>query len=112
VLKKAGIIVAATAVGLVTIGSFAFADETVTKDNLSNTCTFGATGSTVTSSNLESATAVGAVIQSVISAVAPVDAQAQALDCNNIGIKDVLDVDSGNVTESVTETEIKDSNNQ
>lgn len=111
-LKKAGIVVAATAAGLLAVGSFAFADETVSKDNLGNACTFGTTGSTVTTSNTEEATAVGAVVQSIIEAVAPVDTQAQAGNCTNVKLKDLVDAGSGNTTKTVDETLVKDSFNQ
>jgi len=43
--------------------------------------------------------------------VAPVTTQIQALNCTNIGISDVIDVDSGNTTETTTETEIDESFN-
>lgn len=110
-LKKAGIVAAVAAAGLLAVGSYAFADETVTKDNLSNACTFSATGSTVDSTNSASGLSLAAVANAITSAIAPVTTQAQALNCNNIGVKDVLDFDSNNSDTTVTKTKVKDSFN-
>jgi hypothetical protein len=111
VLKKAGIIVATAAAGLLAVSSFAFADETVTKDNLSNACDFAATGPTVDSTNTANGFSLAAVANVITSAVAPITAQAQALNCNNVGVKDVLDFDSNNTDSTVTKTKVKDSFN-
>ena len=109
-LKKAGIIVAVAATGLLAAGSFAFADETVTKDNLSNACPVSATGpvDTTEATGGFSLLGVGGLASNI---VAPITTQVQALNCTNLEVSDLVDSNSGNTTETETVTKIKDSNN-
>jgi hypothetical protein len=110
VLKKAGIIVAAAATGLLAVSSFAFADETITKDNLTSNCSETQTTGAISSSVSGGNAAVG-LVNAAVGLIAPVTAQAPVLNCNNIGIKDVLDFNSNNPTKTVTKTKVKDSFN-
>ncbi|MEU8776567.1 hypothetical protein [Streptomyces sp. NPDC048606] len=80
-------------------------------DNLTNTCSFGQTGSTTTSNNAQAANPLVALVNGAINAVAPIDVNAQALDCNNIGVRDVVNLNSKNADKKVDVTEIDDSFN-
>jgi hypothetical protein len=110
VLKKAGIIVAAAATGLLAVSSVAFADTT--EGNLTNDCAFGnSTGET--SQFVDGGSNLLASIASLVTgAVVNVPAQTNALNCNNLNVEDVIDQDSNNTTRTLTETEIEDSFNQ
>ena len=110
-LKKAGIITATVAAGLLAVGSYAFADETVTADNLTSTCTEGQTTGAITSDVPGGNAGLLGLVNLAVGAVAPVTAQAPVGNCNNIGIKDVLDSNSNNGTTTKTKTSIKDSFN-
>jgi hypothetical protein len=91
VLKKAGIVVAVAATGLFAASSFAFADETINKDNNSTKCSFvqatGDTTGTQTGGN-----AFIALVNAAVNATVPVAAQAPILDCNNVELEDTLDL--------------------
>jgi hypothetical protein len=91
VLKKAGIVVAVAATGLFAVSSFAFADETINKDNNSTTCSFGqATGDTTGTQS--GGNALIALVNAAVNATVPVAAQAPILDCNNVELEDTLDL--------------------
>ena len=109
-LKKAGIIVAAAATGLLAVSSVAFADTT--EGNITNDCAFGnSTGETSQfvdgGSNL-----LASIANLVTGAVVNVPAQTNALNCTNVQLKDVIDSGSGNTSATVTEREIEDSFNR
>jgi len=109
VLKKAGIIVAAAATGLLAVSSVAFADTT--EGNLTNDCAFGnSTGET--SQFVDGGNLLASIASLVTGAVVNVPAQTNALNCNNLNVEDVIDSDSNNTTRTLTETEIEDSFNQ
>src|ERR687889_1936551 len=110
VLKKAGIIVAAAATGLLAVSSVAFADTT--EGNLTNDCAFGnSTGET--SQMLDGGSSLlGTIAGLVTGAVANAPVQTNALNCTNLNVEDVIDQDSNNTTRTLTETEIEDSFNQ
>ena len=101
-LKKAGIVVAVAATGLFAASSFAFAEETINKDNNSTECTFGqATGPTTGTQT--GGNALVALVNAAVNATVPVAAQAPILDCNNVELEDTLDVLTINPSSDVAE---------
>jgi hypothetical protein len=109
-LKKAGIVVAAVAVGLLATGSVALAQETNTEDNLTTTCSF-AQDQDVTSTDA-GGSGVVLPINLILDVIVPVAAQLPILSCNTVGITDAADFNSENDVESVEKTKIKDSFNE
>ena len=90
-LKKAGIVVAVAATGLFAASSFAFAEETINKDNNSTECAFAqATGDTTGTQS--GGNALVALVNAAVNATVPVAAQAPILNCNNVELEDTLDV--------------------
>ena len=120
-LKKAGIITAVAAAGAIALTPFAFASgshhETpapsqytnVEKDNLSNDCEFAQGGPDVDSTATGGAGTVAGGIAGNI--VAPISVPVQALNCTNIGVRDVIDSNSNNETRTSESTEVEDSFN-
>ncbi len=109
-LKKAGIIVAAAATGLLAVSSVAFADTT--EGNITNDCAFGnSTGETSQMLNGGSSL-LGDIAGLITGAVANAPVQTNALNCTNLNVEDVIDQDSNNATRTVDVTEIEDSFNQ
>jgi hypothetical protein len=124
VLKKTGIIVATATAGLLAVGGLAFAttphhdDEptranysNVEQGNVGNDCEFGQQGSLVAQDLTGGSGGLLGVGGAVTGAVAPVQTATQALNCTNVNVTDVADIDSGNTTRTRTETEVEDSNN-
>jgi hypothetical protein len=123
VLKKTGIIVATAAAGLMTVGGLAFAttphhDEptranysNVEEGNVGNDCEFGQQGALVAQDLTGGSGGLLGVGGAVTGAVAPAQVATQALNCTNLNVTDVADIDSGNTTRTMTETEVEDSNN-
>jgi hypothetical protein len=113
VLKKAGIVVAAAAVGLLAVSPMAFAQETETETNgnMVNECTFEQTGAT-TDTDATNGSGLIDVLDVAANVVAPIDAQLNLLDCNNIGSTNVTDTDSHDDTKTVEKIKIKDSFNK
>ena len=109
-LKKAGIIVAAAAAGVLAVGTIAFADTSLEEGNLSNNCPISQEGSDV-AQNLVGGDSLVAAAGAVTGAITSADTQLQTLNCTNVGLRDVIDFNSNNETETVTETEIDDSFN-
>lgn len=124
-LKKTGIIAAAAAAGVLGLSSLAFATtggddhghgssnveySSVERDNLSNDCEFAQDGGTV-DQNLTGGSSLLDVGGAVTGAAAPVQTATQALNCTNLNLTDVVDIGSGNTTETRTETEIEGSGN-
>ncbi len=125
-LKKTGIIVAAAAAGVLGLSSLAFATtgnddhghpapsvveySNTESGNLANDCEFGQDAGSI-DQDVTSGSSLLGVADAATGLVAPITTQAQALNCTNIGISDVIDLDSGNTTETTTETEIEDSGN-
>ncbi|WP_214403275.1 hypothetical protein [Pseudonocardia lacus] len=112
-LKKAGIVVAIAATGLLAVSPLAFADDftNVESGNVSNDCAFGQAGPEI-AQNLTGGSSLLGVAGLVTGAVAPVTTQTQAANCTNVNVSDVLDSDSNNTTETFTRTEIEDSFNE
>ena len=90
-LKKAGIIVAAVATGVLAVSSIAFADTST--DNVSNDCAFGNAGGTPTGLAQGGSSLLGGV-----GAVTSI-------------VTDVFDQDSNNKSKETTKTMIEDSFN-
>ncbi|WP_214403248.1 hypothetical protein [Pseudonocardia lacus] len=121
-LKKAGILVAVAAAGVVAITPFAFADNghheessevtysNVEEGNVSNDCEFGQAGALV-AQDLTGGDSLLGVAGAVTGAVAPVDTQTQAANCTNVNLDDVIDSGSNNETRTATRTEVEDSYN-
>ena len=134
-LKKAGIIVAASAAGILAFTPLAFAgskdhdsdhgksdkshhhskvvkkeDNDVNKDNLSNDCQFGNAGGSPIANAVGGDSLLGAV--GVVSSLATdATTQLNTLNCNNINVSDLVDSDSNNRDSATTETTIDDSGN-
>jgi hypothetical protein len=123
VLKKTGIIVATAAAGLMTVGGLAFAttphhDEptranysNVEEGNVGNDCEFGQQGALVAQDLTGGSGGLLGVGGAVSGVAAPAQVATQALNCTNLNVTDVADIDSGNTTRTMTETEVEDSNN-
>ena len=133
-LKKAGIIVAASAAGILAFTPLAFAgskdhdsheshgkddkshsvvkkeDNDVNKDNLSNDCQFGNEGGSPTAGAFGGSSLLGAVT-AVASLATDVTSQLNTLNCNNINVSDLVDSDSNNSDSSSEQTWIKESFN-
>ena len=108
-LKKAGIIVAAVATGVLAVSSVAFADTS--EGNLKNDCAFGNEGGAPESSAIGGSSLVGDVLGAITSAAASITSQTNTLTCNNVQLKDLVDSDSNNKTKTKTESEVEDSFN-
>jgi len=113
VLKKAGIVVAIAATGLLAVSPLAFADDytNVESGNVSNDCAFGQAGSEV-SQNLTGGSSLLGVAGLVTGLAAPVTTQTQAANCTNVNVSDVFDSESNNTTRTSTRTTIEDSFNE
>jgi hypothetical protein len=103
-LKKAGIIVAAAATGVLALSSLAFADEET--GNLGNDCAFGNAGGSPEAGAFGGSSLVGTLAGLVTSAASGVTTQANTLNCNNLQFKDLVDSGSNNETATVTEQEL------
>ncbi|WP_214403276.1 hypothetical protein [Pseudonocardia lacus] len=132
-LKKAGIVVAVAIAGLVSVSPLAFATEghddhdrghghhhsaprdidytNVEEGNLRNDCAFGQAGPQVRSSASGGSSLLG-VANLVTDIVAPITAQTQLLNCNNINVSDVIDLGSNNTDVQRQRTEVEGSFNR
>jgi len=108
VLKKAGIIVAAVATGVLAVSSIAFADTS--EGNLKNDCAFGNAGGSPVGI-AEGGNSLLAAAGLVTSIVADTTNQVNAGNCNNVNVTDVFDQDSNNKDKTTTKTMIEDSFN-
>ncbi|MCO1654110.1 hypothetical protein [Pseudonocardia humida] len=100
-LKKAGIVVAVAASGLLIMTPVASARTAPAQ--ASNNCSFAQSG--------------GSVVQTingvtVVNAVAPITVPVQALNCNSINLSNVVNTNSGNTTSSSVRTRIENSFNR
>ena len=108
-LKKAGIIVAAVATGVLAVSSVAFADTS--EGNLKNDCAFGNAGGSP-AATAEGGNTLVSLVEAVTSIAVDATAQANTANCNNVNITDIIDQDSNNKTKESTKTMIEDSFNQ
>jgi hypothetical protein len=109
VLKKAGIIVAGVATGVLAVSSLAFADES--NGNLTNDCAFGNAGGTPAAGAVGGNSMIGTLAGLVTSASGSLTTQANTANCNNLQLKDLVDQGSNNRSHTETETTVKDSHN-
>jgi hypothetical protein len=107
-LKKAGIIVAAAATGVLAVSGLAFADTT--SGNLGNDCAFG-NASGDASQIQDGGSNLVSILTGIIGATTNAATQANVGNCTNLNVTDVLDNDSNNSTKTVDATEIDDSFN-
>ena len=107
-LKKAGIIVAAAATGVLAVSSFAFASES--HGNLKNDCTFANTGGTPEATATGGSSLTG-LIGAVTGAATDATTQANTGNCTNLQFKDLIDQGSNNRDKTMTESTVKDSFN-
>ncbi len=119
-LKKTGIIVAAAAVGVLSLGGLAFAHPAhedapanvtnVESGNVTNDCDFDQEGSRV-AQDLTGGSSLLGLADAVTGVVTPADVQTQAANCTNLSVTDVADLDSNNVERTYTRTETVNSGN-
>jgi hypothetical protein len=109
VLKKAGIIVAVAATGVLAVSSLAFADTSA--GNLKNDCTFGNAGGAPQAGAFGGSSLVGDVAALVTGAAGSITTQENTGNCNNVQLKDLLDQGSNNKSETKVEREVEDSLN-
>ena len=109
-LKKAGIIVAAAATGLLAVSSVAFADTT--EGNVTNDCAFGnSTGET--SQMLDGGSSILATVAGLVTgAVANAPVQTNAANCTNLNVTDVVRPGLEQHDPHADRVEIEDSFNQ
>jgi hypothetical protein len=133
VLKKAGIILAATTAGVLALSPLAFAGEShhdadkdygkdhkgshskvvendVNSDNISNDCQFGNTTGDTNQGLFGGSSLLGA-LSPLTGAVANAPIQTNLLNCTNVNVSDVIDQDSNNTDTTVQRTWIDDSFN-
>jgi hypothetical protein len=108
-LKKAGIIAAVAATGVLALSGLALADTT--EGNLTNDCAFGNTTGETTQGLFGGSGLLG-VLSPLTGAVTNLPVQTNAANCNNVQLKDLVDSGSGNTTATVTKREIEDSFNR
>ncbi len=106
-LKKVGIIAAVAATGVLGLSSLAFANEE--KGNLSNDCAFENTSGDIAQGLFGGESLIGAVTDAFTATAATTATQANTANCNNVQLKDLIDDDSNNETESTVETEVEGS---
>jgi hypothetical protein len=109
VLKKAGIIVAVAATGVLGLSSLAFAGEK--SGNLSNDCSFPNESGEVTQAFEGGDSLVGAIADVFTGTATNLATQTNTGNCTNLNIEDVIDSDSNNRTETEEKTMIEDSFN-
>jgi hypothetical protein len=110
VLKKAGIIVAAAATGVLALTSVAFADTS--SDNVANDCAFGNAGGSPQAGAFGGSSLVGDLLGVVAGTATGAATQANTGNCTNLQLKDLSDTDSNNTNGSVVERHIEDSYNR
>ena len=131
-LKKAGIVVAASAAAALAFTPLAFAgdsshdahkhygkddkghshshsdpkkeDNDKSEGNLKNDCQFGNQSGDATSGVFGGTSLLGAVASPVTNLVTNAATQTNALNCTNVNISDLVDSDSNNDTESAEKT--------
>jgi hypothetical protein len=134
VLKKAGIIVATAAAGVLAFTPLAFAGEghhdadkhygkkdhhakvvepasnNTSTGNLSNDCQFGNEGGSPTAGAFGGTSLLGA-LGAVTSLATDATSQVNALNCTNVNVSDLVDSDSNNSTRNAEQTWIDGSFN-
>ena len=108
-LKKAGIIVAVAATGVLAVSSFAFADTS--KGNVGNACTFGNASGAARQSITGDQGLLGAVAGVFTGLTTNAATQANTGNCTNVQLKDLIDNGSGNTSKTITKREVEHSFN-
>ena len=108
-LKKAGIIVAVAATGVLAVSSFAFADTS--KGNVGNDCTFGNASGAARQGITGDQGLLGAVAGAFTGLTTNAATQANTGNCTNVQLKDLIDNGSGNTTKTVTKRSVEHSFN-
>jgi hypothetical protein len=108
-MKKAGIIVAAAATGVLAVSGLAFADTT--SGNVGNDCAFGNASGDASQGIFGGEGLLGAVAGVFTGLTTNAATQANAANCTNVQLKDLIDNGSGNTDESITKREIEGSYN-
>jgi hypothetical protein len=108
-LKKAGIIGAVAATGVLALSGLAFADTT--SGNIGNDCAFGNTTGETTQGIFGGSSLLSA-LSPITGIIGNAPVQNNAGNCTNVQLKDLIDSGSGNTTATVTEREIDDSFNR
>ena len=127
-LKKAGIVVAASAAGILAITPLAFAgdsghdahkhygkddkghshvkkeDNDTSEGNLKNDCQFGNQSGDATSGIFGGTSLLGAVASPITDVVTNAATQTNALNCTNVNVSDLVDSDSNNDTKTAEKT--------
>jgi hypothetical protein len=134
VLKKAGIIVATAAAGVLAFSPLAFAGEshhdadkhygkkdhhakvveennTTSTGNLSNDCQFGNEGGSPTAGAFGGTSLLGA-LGAVTSLATDATSQVNALNCTNVNVSDLVDSNSNNTNRQAEQTWIDGSFNR
>jgi hypothetical protein len=134
VLKKAGIIVATAAAGVLAFTPLAFAGEghhdadknygkkdhhakvvepasNTSTGNLSNDCQFGNQSGDATTGLFGSSSILG-VADTLIGAATQATSQVNALNCTNVNVSDLVDNNSNNDTREAEQTFVHDSFNR
>src|SRR5690349_12576139 len=112
-MKKAGIIVAAAAAGLVALTPFAFATNghhesgetsysNVEDGNVTNDCEFGQEGPAIAQDLTGGSGGLAGVGGAVTGAVTPLTTQTQLGNCTNLNLDDLVDSNSNNETRTAT----------
>ena len=110
-LKKAGIIVATAAVGVLAVSGLAFADTT-SSDNVGNDCAFGNAGGSPQSGAFGGTSLVGDLVGAIASTATSAATQTNTGNCTNLQLKDLVDEGSNNADDSVVERHYEDSFNR
>jgi hypothetical protein len=109
-LKKAGIIAAVAATGVLTLSGLAFADTI--DGNVGNDCAFGNANGDSDQSINGGSSLLGDVLSPLSGVIANITTQANTANCTNVQLKDLVDDNSNNDTTTVTERDIEDSFNR
>jgi hypothetical protein len=132
VLKKAGIVVATSAAGILAFTPLAFAGSSdhdankhygkghehskvetndVSEGNLTNDCAFGNQGGSPTAGALGGDNGLLGAVSLVTSLATDVTGQLNTLNCNNINVSDLVDNNSNNRRSTESQTHVDDSFN-
>ena len=132
-LKKVGIMLAATTAGVLAFSPLAFAGEhhdadkhygkkddkghsrvvenDTTTGNVTNDCQFGNSNGDTDQGLLGGSSLLGAVAAPITGTVANVTSQLNTLNCTNVNVSDVFDSNSNNDSATLNQTEVDDSFN-
>ena len=133
-LKKAGIILAATTAGVLAFSPLAFAgdkhhdadkhygkkddkghsrvvENDTVRDNVTNDCQFGNANGATDQGLLGGSSLLGAVAAPITGTIANATSQVNLLNCTTVNVSDVFDSNSNNDSATLNRTEVDDSFN-